>query len=242
MNDHEITTLLDRAGSELRPDVAELVARGAAQGRVTRRRRRVGAAVAAVAVVGVVGAGAFAAQLHTGSGNTVVVDPADQPSAKIAPKPATPHKGDVQPAPDAPLTLDTQAIRDQIAQTLPGESGAILTGGSFPVVDAEHDRILHFRYEGTLTSFIIEPARGMASCEEQSASCAVVDGVENLTLGPTTADQVTAQGVSVWRHGYIISVLSYNAADGKDVPPLMAAPPISIETLTAIAMSDAWYS
>jgi hypothetical protein len=82
----------------------------------------------------------------------------------------------------------------------------------------------------------------MASCAEQSKACRVVDGTETLVWGPTTADQVTAQGVSVWRHGYIVSVLSYNAADGKDVAPLMADPPISLETLTDIAMSDAWYS
>jgi hypothetical protein len=230
MNDHEITRLLDRAGSELRPDVAELVARGAAQGRVTRRRRA-GAAIAAVAVVGVVGAGAFAAQLPTGSGGTTVVDPMGAPSGKVAPRPAAPDKGDAQPAPDAALALDTQGIHDQIAGMLPGASGPILTDAPFPVVDTERDRILHFRYEGTLTSFVIEPARGMASCEEQSTSCAVVDGVETLTWGPTTAD-----------HGYIVSVLSYNAADGKDVAPLVAEPPISIDTLTAIAMSDAWFS
>ena len=36
--------------------------------------------------------------------------------------------------------------------------------------------------------------------------------------------------------------LSYNAADGKDVAPLMDAPPISLEQLTEIASSEAWFS
>jgi hypothetical protein len=242
MNDHEITALMERAGSGLRPEVAELVAAGAARGRTTRRRRRVGTALASVAVVGVVGAGLAATQLYPGSGDTVVVDPAGAPSGKVAPTPTTAGRRGTQPAPDAALALDAQGIHDEIATTLPGDSGPILTDDPFPVVETEHDRILHFRYEGTLTSFVIEPARGRASCAEQSKACQVVDGTETLVWGPTTADQVTAQGVSVWRHGYIVSVLSYNAADGKDVAPLMADPAISLETLTDIAMSDAWYS
>jgi hypothetical protein len=242
MNDHEITTLLDRAGSELRPDVPDLVARGAARGRATRRRHRAGAAIAAVAVVGVAGAGVFAAQLHAGPGDTTVVDPAGAPSGKVAPKPAAADSHAAQPAPDAPLALEPEAIRAEIAKTMPGESGPILREAPYPVVSSVHDRILHFRYEGTLTSFIIEPARGATSCEESEGECAVVDGVEVLTSGPTTADQVTAQGVSVWRHGYVVSVLSYNAAEGKDVAPLTAEPPIGLATLTDIALSDAWYS
>ena len=38
--------------------------------------------------------------------------------------------------------------------------------------------------------------------------------------GPTTADQVTAQGVSAWVHGYIVTAISYNASEGKDVAPV----------------------
>lgn len=241
MNDHEMTRLMDRAGSELRPDVADLVARGATQGRATRRRHRAGAAIAAAAVVGVVGAGVLAAQLHAEPKVTTVVDPAGAPSGKVAPTPPTAGNR-AQPGPDAPLALEPEAIRDEIAKMLPGEAGPILREPPFPVVGTEHNRILHFRYEGTLTSFIIEPAQDLATCAEQSKSCAVVDGTETLTWGPTLADQVTAQGVSVWRHGYVVSVLSYNAADGKDVAPLTPEPPISLGTLTDIAMSDAWYS
>ena len=68
-----------------------------------------------------------------------------------------------------------------------------------------------------------------------------MDGLETLTWGPTTADQVTAQGVEVWQHGYVVSALSYNAPDGKDVPPIVDAPPISLEQLTEIARSEVWF-
>ena len=53
---------------------------------------------------------------------------------------------------------------------------------------------------------------------------------------------MTAQGATAWRHGYEVSVLSYNAADGKDVTPVMTDPPIDLDTLTAIATSEAWYA
>jgi hypothetical protein len=52
---------------------------------------------------------------------------------------------------------------------------------------------------------------------------------------------VTAQGVSVWRGDSEVSTLSCNAAEGKDVTPLMAQPPLSLEELAAVAGSDAWF-
>ncbi|GAA4755760.1 hypothetical protein GCM10023350_46570 [Nocardioides endophyticus] len=59
MNEHEMTDLLERVGSCLDPDVAWLVAGGAARGR-TRRRRAANAIVAGVAAVAVVGALGYA--------------------------------------------------------------------------------------------------------------------------------------------------------------------------------------
>ncbi|GAW52023.1 MULTISPECIES: hypothetical protein [unclassified Nocardioides] len=245
MNDHEITALLERAGSGLRPEVAELVAGGAARGRTKLRRRRAGTAFAAVAVVGVVGAGLVATQLHQRPGDSTVTDPAGAPSGTVTPKPTAAGERDAPPAPDAALALGPDGIRDQLAAMLPGEVGPILREPPYSVVSGRYDRVLHFRYQGTLATFVIAPARSMASCQEQSGpdgSCTVVDGMETLVWGPTTADRVTAQGVAVWRHGYIVSVLSYNAAEGKDVAPLTAEPPLSLAMLTDIAMSDAWYS
>ena len=58
----------------------------------------------------------------------------------------------------------------------------------------------------------------------------------------TTADQVTAREASYWPgNGYVVSVLSYNAVDGKDVAPIMAKPPLSMDQLIAVATSDLWF-
>ena len=85
----------------------------------------------------------------------------------------------------------------------------------------------------------------MGTCAEQAtppATCAKVDGLDVLTYPPTEADQVTAQSVSVWVHGYIVTAMSYHAAEGKDVAPLTDAPPISLDQLMVVASNDAWFS
>ncbi len=86
----------------------------------------------------------------------------------------------------------------------------------------------------------------MGSCAELAAateggSCNVVGGLEVLTWPATTADMVTAQGAMVWQHGYIANAISYNAPDGKDVAPVVDAPPIGLEKLTEIASSEVWF-
>ena len=101
---------------------------------------------------------------------------------------------------------------------------------------------------------IIVRADSLAPCEAQVAPlglpgtppapqgvCVIEDGVELLTYGPSTADQVTYQSVSAWVHGYMVTVGSYNAADGKDVPPVTAVPPITMAELTTLVTSDAWF-
>ncbi len=45
----------------------------------------------------------------------------------------------------------------------------------------------------------------------------------------------------VWQHGYIANAVSYNAPDGKDVAPVVDAPPIGLEKLTEIARSEVWF-
>ena len=45
----------------------------------------------------------------------------------------------------------------------------------------------------------------------------------------------------VWQHGYIANAISYNAPEGKDVAPVVDAPPISLEKLTEIASSEVWF-
>lgn len=45
----------------------------------------------------------------------------------------------------------------------------------------------------------------------------------------------------MWRHGFAVSVLAYNAAEGKDVAPLQPDPALSLHELAAIATSDVWF-
>jgi hypothetical protein len=45
----------------------------------------------------------------------------------------------------------------------------------------------------------------------------------------------------VWQQGFRVSALSYNAPDGKDVAPTMAAPPLSLDDLARIAGSVVWF-
>jgi hypothetical protein len=68
------------------------------------------------------------------------------------------------------------------------------------------------------------------------------DGTVQLVWGPTLADGVTCQGVSAYRHGYVVWANSCNAALGKDSPPLAPQPPLSMDQLAAIATSDVWFA
>jgi len=243
--DDQLTTLFHESTATLEPDVTELVAGGVARGRTARRRRRAGAALGALAVVGVVGLAVGIGSAVGGSDSPeqgVVADQgSDKPSDK--PRPSAPEGG---PGVDADLTVPARDAPGLIASMLPpGELGPVLQENGFPLVDEPRHKIVHFLWNGTLTTFSIQPASGLGSCTEFAtppATCEVVDGLETLTYPPTELDQVTAQEISVWKHGYVIGVLSYNAPDGKDVAPVMDQPAISLEQLTEIARSDAWFS
>lgn len=166
-----------------------------------------------------------------------------------------------QPArPDRPLTVAAVNMPAEVAKMADGDLGAVLQDERHPVVDEKQRRIVHFRWNGTLTTLVVEPAHLRASCEEQAtptprtdrqgvqgAECLVVDGLDTLVWPADEVPTTLAHGVSVWNHGYIVSAVSYMAADGKnpdgseDVEPLMAEPALSIEELTDIAQSDVWF-
>jgi hypothetical protein len=246
-SDRQLATLLRESTANLEPDVAELVAGGVARGRTTRRRRRIGTTLAAAATMGALGVAVAVApglgDSGSADGQAVAADPGPQAKDK-APKDQAPQ---AEPEFDADLAVAAADVPAAIGSMLPaGEAEPVLREHPYPVVDEPHRRIAHFLFDGTLTTFIIEPASSMGTCSEQAKEselrCEVVDGLETLTYLPTTNDQVTAQSVSVWRHGYIVTVLSYNAAEGKDVAPLMDEPAISLAELTEIARSDGWFS
>jgi len=242
--DRQLTTLLRESTADLEPDVAELVAGGVSRGRTTRRRRRVGTTLAAAATMGALGLALAVApglgDSGSADGQAVAADPGPKDKA---PKDQAPP---AEPEFDADLAVAAADVPAAIGAMLPsGEAGPVLREHPYPVVDEPHRRIAHFLFDGTLTTFIIEPASSMGTCSEQAKEselrCEVVDGLETLTYPPTNNDQVTAQSVSVWRHGYIVTVLSYNAAEGKDVAPLMDEPAISLAELAEIARSDGWF-
>jgi hypothetical protein len=242
-HDGRLATLLRDSTSGLEPDVAELVAGGIERGRTARRRRHLGTALGGVAMGAVVAALAVAPGLGD-SGSPEQGTAADQPSDKPKTKPQQPKAGG--PIPDAALAVDAVDVPVVFAELLGAtEAGPVLREHPYPVVNEPDRRIAHFLFDGTLTTFIIEPAAGMGTCAEQAtppATCAKVDGQDVLTWPPTEADQVTAQSVSVWVHGYIVTAMSYNAAEGKEVAPLTDAPPISLDQLTEVASNDAWFS
>ncbi len=194
-------------------------------------------------MIGVIGVAASVAP-GLGHGDSAPAFADDPKPTKPVPEPAAPEPDN---RPDAALGIAAVNIPGQFAAMLPaGELGAVLTDDPYPLVNTKDERIVHFLWDGTLTTFIIEPASGLGSCEEFAAQgdgvCQVVGGLETLTWGPTTADEVTSQGVEVWQHGYVVSALSYNAPDGKDVAPVVDAPPVSLEQLTQLVRSEVWFS
>jgi hypothetical protein len=122
--------------------------------------------------------------------------------------------------------------------------GRSLQDDSHPLVDTERHKVVHFRWDGTLTTFSFEPASPMATCEQMEAdlsSCSKIAGDDALTWQAQKADQVTSHGLMMWRHGYVVTAISYNAPEGKEVPPIMDAPAISLEKLTELATSEVWF-
>lgn len=243
MNEHEMVDLLERAGAGLDPDVSRLVAGGAARGRARRRRRRGGAALGGLAAAAVVGTLLILPGGGDDGGTPVATDPT--PSAPVSTAPAEPTPS--EPV-TVPLTVAAADIPAIVADVLGGEVSPALTEPPYPVVDQRRLKVAHFRYDGALTTAVIEPESSMAGCRAQvrenggGATCTVEGDHEVLRWGPTTNDGVTAQGASVWTNGWIVSLLSYNAAEGKDVAPLTPEPPIAIDRLVELAVSEVWFT
>ncbi len=244
-NDRSIGQLLERAAPAPPADAGRLVEHGMARGRALRRRRRVGTTVAACAAVAVIGAAAaLLPRLDVGvrsSEPPTLSDPTTS-TTSTTPTPST------DPQEPAGLAVTAREVPATVADIL-GRDGAgpLRTAPPYSSASQPDTVIAHFSWQGTLTSVIIEKAAGdpLRQCESggKGTTCTTsADGVPQQVWGPTEGDGVTAQGVTVWRHGFAVSVLSYNAAEGKDVAPLMAAPPLSLDDLVLVADSDAWFA
>lgn len=255
--DNGVVALLRRASEDLAPDVEHLVAGGISRGRSRQRRARIGTAVASVAVIGVVGGLAIVVpQLGASPDSAREAGFADGGAKAAAEKERTLRKKlrkaeqalRDQPAPiTATLAVGATDFPTTVASLAPGhEIGAPVTEFPYPLVDDEQERVAHFLTDGTLTTVGITPSSAAIEWEchsgEPSATCTqLADGAWQQVWGPTTADQVTAQGVVVWRHGFTVSLLSYNAVEGKDVVPLLAEPALSLDELAVIAESEVWF-
>jgi hypothetical protein len=141
------------------------------------------------------------------------------------------------------LTVTAQQVPETVERIL-GRQGAGALRTAEGSASSPVELVAHFDWQGTLTSVVIEEERpgSRQQCQSGGVTCTrTPDGDLQLSWGPDEGDGVTAQGVTVWRRGFEISALSYNAADGKDVAPLMDAPPLSKDDLARLASSDVWF-
>jgi hypothetical protein len=241
--------LFRRATADLHPETDRLVAGGIARGRGRRRRHLVGTAVAVLAVIGILGVGAVAVPpLDALEQTPVATDPSPSPPppTPTSPSPAspspTPPTVTEGASPSAPgrITVAAEQVPATVEQLL-GRSGAgpVRDGSSYPVISAEDQLVVHYMWEGTLATLVIVPGTPQDNC---ARGCEEVDGLVQRVGGPDTADGVTTSYVTVWRDGFRIDALSYNAAEGKDVEPVTAEPPLSHDDLLTIARSPVWFS
>lgn len=259
--DHGVDLLLRRATDDLRPDVDLLVAGGITRGRTRQRRARIGTAVAAVAVFGVIGAAAAVVPQLGNPDAAREIDIASEPTATSTtpPVPVEDERAKKeaqrelrnQPAPlTAALAVDVTDLAQTIASLAEGhEVSQPLTGMPYALVDEAQEKIAHLHVDGMLTTVSFTRSSSAFEWECQQGAelgnrvCTqLADGSWQQLWGPDTADQVTAQGVVLWRHGFAVNVISYNAAEGKDVAPIQPAPALSHAELTTIATSDVWFT
>ena len=244
-HDSGVTDLLRRASDDLVPDVDRLVSGGISRGRSRQRRARIGTTIASLAVFGVVGGLAVVVPQMDGADSAR--DPGiatDGPTATEAP--TTPA------ATDAAIPRGLAGIHaGQIPAIVNELLGTTLAGqprANDAVVDEPDQKFVAFPYGGMHTTVgmntVLEP--DLADCNKEArrieGSCArLADGTVQQVWGPTLADRVTCQGVSVFRHGYTVWVTSCNAAEGKESEPLAPQPPLSIDDLLVIAGSEVWF-
>lgn len=240
MSLHDPSTLFHEATAGLEPEVDRLVAGGVSRGRTLRRRRRVGTALAAAAVV------VAAASLVPALGDRGLQDApiASDPTASASPSSsASPSQGRLE------ITATAEEVPGAVEQLLERQgAGPLRLDPPYGAESSARRLSAHFSWEGTLASLVIDPfsGGGRRACESAATGptyrC-VSDAAGNplLLWGPTTGDGVAAQGATVWRDGFQVSVLSYNAAEGKGSPPLFAEPPLTMDDLSVLASSDRWF-
>lgn len=243
MNEHEMSDLLERAGSGLEPDVASLVAGGTTRGRARRRRRRVvgGAAtggLAAVALTGVLVA--LPGGSDPGGSTPVASDPAasERPSAPLVPVPA-----------ERTLAV-TQA---EVAQTF----GSLVSGvvEESPQKEVRDEApIVDFRLDGFAARIGFTPsdyrtgeaeARGpMERCEYwgQQLPCRQLPGgtVVQTKTWVLPSGEKQSSAFAYFPDGWDASAVVHNTAV-KEGQPIAARPPLTPRQLVDVLTSDVWF-
>lgn len=250
-SDSGVDELLRQATDRLHPDVDRLVAGGLDRGRARRRRHLAGTAATVVATFGVLGAGAVvipqlgpdpARDVNVAtSGDTATPTPTPTPSPTPTPMPSAAHLSEATKP-----TIAAADIPRRVNELAPGHRvGAALTQPPYPLLDQDDEKIVHFLVDGMLTTVIINRASASLAydcTDEATVDCrTLADGAVMQVSEPTTADQVTMQGVIAIGGTWMIDVMSYNAAEGKDVAPVQPEPALGEDELIALATSDAWF-
>lgn len=251
MTDHDpgVTQLLRRATDDLQPDTDRLVAGGVARGRTLRRRRQVGTALASAAVVAIVGAGAASVPLLSGNeaGSQLATAPSTSPPTATSTPTTTPTPSTTSPPPEARrLAVPADEIPGVVANLAPGHKvGAALTEPPYGLANKVDERVVHFRIDGMLASVVITRASQSLAydCTDENVECHTLDDGTVVQLpAPSTADGVTMRGALAIGERWMVDVMSYNAADGKDAQPVQPEPALTEDELVTIATSNVWFS
>ena len=246
--DRQLATYLRESTQDLESDVVGLVAGGLARGR-TRRRRRTRTTFAAFAVLGVVGAvgattGIGALRTEGGPARDsvgVATDPSGSPSA---PSPSAEPSPDTRIEPIGTTPIPATEIPVLFLTVHPG----VLTEEE-PTRAAPGPQTANFLWEGFATSAGAWPVTDgtkapLALCQERNkglADCVAQPDGSAIAEWESTADGVTARGVSLYDERGEVWVISYNAAEGKDATPLADEPPFTFPELAAVVRAPGWW-
>lgn len=254
MNENELTALLDRGSRVHEPDVEALVAGGAARGRRSLRRRRVGtASVAALAVAGIVTGGMFLAG-GDGTATDASLPIASAPTPTPITEPRIVESDGNGPVEVTAYLRTVEEIHDDIQRMLGPGTSDVLDGLSSPRVMLDGDELdWFFRFADAEAQVSILPfPTGCTPSGEQvehQTGCLTTDtGIEYRTAGPWANDGKGRWGQTVvaWQQGFQIMVISTNvheeiSEDDFTSTRVADEPTIAMDDLIALATSDIWF-
>jgi hypothetical protein len=185
MKEQDLTTLMERAGDGLAPDVDALIAGGAARGRRSLRRRRAAVSFGAVAAVGAI---ALAATVLPGGGGTSGTGPdvVDSPSStderrELADR-AVIEERLLAAQPDGEVT-------DLTIKTHADEDGALVSVQASLLLDGAE---VTASIDDTSVDPVSDPGPAPSECGESGVGLDI--GVLSLHDLQATLDELAAQG------------------------------------------------